>query len=83
MQRHTRRILSKLFTNKFEVECSWTNQAFEKDVIKFKFPNLNMVAIMKSVESYLFFIILFRVENNAQPFFFRCNNKSTFALFRF
>jgi len=30
-----RRILNKIFTNKFAIECSWTGRAFEKDSKKY------------------------------------------------
>ncbi|XP_060860789.1 uncharacterized protein LOC132938124 [Metopolophium dirhodum] len=32
---HLRRILSKTFTNKFVIDCSWTGRAFEKDTNQF------------------------------------------------
>jgi len=56
---HIRRILSKLFTNKLAVQCSWTGRAFEKDVIKFKIQDLKMIDIMKSVLCSFCGIILF------------------------
>jgi len=46
---NTRRILSKLFTNKFAIECSWTGRAFEKDATKFRIQELTFIAIVKSV----------------------------------
>lgn len=33
---HIQRVLSKLFTNKFAAECSWTGRTFAKHVAKFK-----------------------------------------------
>jgi len=33
-------MLSKLFTNTFVVECSWTGRAFEKDATKFRILEL-------------------------------------------
>jgi hypothetical protein len=29
---HLRRILSKTFTEKFAIDCSWTERALEKDI---------------------------------------------------
>lgn len=44
-----RRMLSKLFTNKFAVECSWTGRAFGKDTIKFKIVGLQVIEVMRSM----------------------------------
>lgn len=44
---HLRRILSKMFTNKFAIDCSWTGRAFEKDLTKFKIKDLQIISIMK------------------------------------
>jgi len=33
---HFRRSLSKVFTNKLAIDCSWTGKAFDKDQTKFK-----------------------------------------------
>lgn len=43
-----RRILNKLFTNKFAIECSWTGRAFEKDIKKFKVQDLQIISVMRS-----------------------------------
>jgi len=53
-----RRILSKLFTNKFAIECSWTGRAFEKDATKFKIQQLKIIAIMKSILCYFCAVVL-------------------------
>lgn len=45
---HIRRILNKLFTNKFAIECSWTGRAFEKGVKNYKVQNLQIIAVMRS-----------------------------------
>lgn len=44
---HLRRILSKIFTNKLAIDCSWTGRAFEKDLIKFKVKDLQIISIMR------------------------------------
>jgi len=44
---HLRRILSKMFTNKLAIDCSWTGRAFEKDLTKFKVKDLQIISIMK------------------------------------
>jgi len=43
-----RRILNKLFTNKFAIECSWTGRAFEKDIKKYKIQDLQIIVVMRS-----------------------------------
>jgi len=43
-----RRILNKLFTNKFAIECSWTGRAFEKDIKKFKVQDLQIISVIRS-----------------------------------
>jgi len=48
---HLRRILSKIFTNKFAIDCSWTGRAFEKDVTKFKIKDLVIINLMKGILS--------------------------------
>jgi len=53
-----RRILSKLFSNKFAIECSWTGRAFEKDATKFRIQELRIISIMKSVLCYFFFAMV-------------------------
>lgn len=58
-----RRILSKLFTNKFAIECSWTGRAFEKDATKFRIQGLKVIAILKSVLCYFCTIILDTKKN--------------------
>ncbi|XP_060858227.1 uncharacterized protein LOC132935648 [Metopolophium dirhodum] len=74
-----RRILSKLFTNKFAIECSWTGRAFEKDATKFRIQDLKIIAIMKSVLCYFGAIVLC-----TETFFFdRFNQKSVSPIFRF
>lgn len=45
---HIRRILNKLFTNKFAIECSWTGRAFEKGVKNYKVQDLQIMAVMRS-----------------------------------
>lgn len=49
---HLRRILSKTFTNKFFIDCSWTGRAFEKDVTKFKIKDLLIISLMKGISYY-------------------------------
>lgn len=49
-----RRILNKLFTNKFGIECSWTGRAFEKDLKKYKIQDLQIIVVMKSESSYAY-----------------------------
>jgi len=49
---HLRRILSKTFTNKFAIDCSWTGRAFEKDVTKFKIKDLLIISLMKGISYY-------------------------------
>lgn len=44
---HLQRILSKMFTNKLAIDCSWTGRAFEKDLTKFKVKDLQIISIMK------------------------------------
>ncbi|KAF0707960.1 Integrase catalytic domain-containing protein, partial [Aphis craccivora] len=46
---HIRRILNKLFSNKFAINCSWTGRAFEKNISKYKIQNLQIIAVMKCV----------------------------------
>jgi len=53
-----RRILSKLFTNKFAVECSWTGRVFEKDATKFRIQELQIINIMRSVLLFLCYSIV-------------------------
>lgn len=43
-----RRILNKIFTNKFAIECSWTGRAFEKDTKKYKVQDLQIIEVMRS-----------------------------------
>lgn len=45
---HVRRILSKMFTNEFAINCSWTGRAFEKDVKKFIIKDLQIISVLKS-----------------------------------
>lgn len=45
---HIKRILTKLFTNKFAIECSWTGRAFEKDLNKFKIQDLKIIVALRS-----------------------------------
>lgn len=75
-----RRILSKLFTNKFAIECSWTGRAFEKDATKFRIQELRIISIMKSVLYYFCAIVLCTVKIY---FFDRCDKKSVFPILRF
>jgi len=49
---HLRRILSKTFTNKFAIHCSWTGRAFEKDLTKFKIKDLLIISLMKGISYY-------------------------------
>jgi len=44
---HLRRILSKIFTNKLAIDCSWTGRAFDKDLTKFKVKDLQIISIIK------------------------------------
>ncbi|XP_050059764.1 uncharacterized protein LOC114132292 [Aphis gossypii] len=46
---HLRRILSKTFTNKFAIDCSWTGRAFEKDVTTLKVKDLLIISLMKGI----------------------------------
>lgn len=44
---HIRRILTKMFTNKFAIDCSWTGRAFEREVTKYKVKDLLIISILK------------------------------------
>ncbi|KAE9522058.1 hypothetical protein AGLY_017544 [Aphis glycines] len=48
-----RRILSKLFTSKFAVECLWTARAFEKDETKYRIQELQIIVIMRRMLLFL------------------------------
>jgi len=53
---HTRRILTKLFSNKFAINCSWTGRAFEKNISKFRIQNLQIISLMKRMCDVLFYL---------------------------
>jgi len=78
---NVRRILSKLFTNKLAIECSWTGRGFEKDATKFRIQELRIITIMKSVWCY--FCVWVGTGKNIFFFFYRYNKKSVFTIFRF